>query len=94
LDIFLTALLEKTKGKLPSNFVVMLPKVTIPEQVTTLVRLFQIIEEKNKLEPGTLKMETMVKQHKIIMDDEGRNPLMRIIKASEGPMHRRAFWHL
>ena len=36
LDIFLTTLLEKTKGKLPGNFVVMLPKVTIPEQVTTL----------------------------------------------------------
>ena len=31
LDIFLTTLLEKTKGKLPENFVVMLPKVTISE---------------------------------------------------------------
>ncbi len=84
LDIFLTTLLEKTKRKLPGNFVVMLPKVTIPEQVITLVRLFEIIEEKNKLSPGTLKMETMVEATQIIMDDEGRNPLMRIIKASEG----------
>ena len=84
LDIFLTALLEKTKGKLPANFVVMLPKVTIPEQVTTLIRFFQIIEEKNKLEAGTLKMETMVEATQVIMDDEGRNPLMRIIRASEG----------
>ena len=33
LDIFLTTLLEKTNGKLPENFMVMLPKVTIPEQV-------------------------------------------------------------
>ena len=31
LDIFLTALLQKTGGKLPDNFIVMLPKVTIPE---------------------------------------------------------------
>jgi len=84
LDIFLTTLLDKAKGKLPGNFVVMLPKVTIPEQVTTLVRLFEIIEEKNNLAPGTLKMETMVEATQIIMDDEGRNPLMRIIKASEG----------
>ncbi len=84
LDIFLTALLEKTKGKLPANFVVMLPKVTIPEQVITLVRLFEIIEKKNNLAPGTLKMETMVEATQIIMDEEGRNPLMRIIKASEG----------
>jgi len=84
LDIFLTTLLEKTKGKLPGNFVVMLPKVTIPEQVTTLVRLFELIEKKNNLAPGTLKMETMVEATQIIMDDEGRNPLLKIIRSSEG----------
>ena len=84
LDIFLTTLLEKTKHKLPANFVVMLPKVTIPEQVIILVRLFEIIEKKNNLTPGTLKMETMVEATQIIMDEEGRNPLMRIIRASEG----------
>lgn len=84
LDIFLTTLLNKTNGKLPGNFVVMLPKVTIPEQPTTLVRFFEIMEKKNNLAPGTLKMETMVEATQIIMDDEGRNPLLRIIHASEG----------
>jgi citrate lyase beta subunit len=84
MDIFLTTLLEKTSGKLPDNFIVMLPKVTIPEQVTTMVRLFEIIEKKNNLAPGTLKMETMVEATQIIMDDEGRNPLMKIIRAGEG----------
>ncbi|MEO7445086.1 MAG: phosphoenolpyruvate kinase, partial [Ferruginibacter sp.] len=53
LDIFLTTLLEKTGGKLPGNFVVMLPKVTIPEQVKTLVRLFEIIEHQHKLPKGS-----------------------------------------
>jgi citrate lyase beta subunit len=84
LDIFLTTLLEKTGGKLPENFVVMLPKVTIPEQVVALVRLFEIFEKTHQLIPGTLKMETMVEATQIIMDDEGRNPLMRIIRASNG----------
>ena len=84
LDIFLTTLLEITGGKLPDNFVVMLPKVTIPEQMTTMVRFFEIIEKANNLAPGTLKMETMVEATQIIMDEEGRNPLMRIIRASEG----------
>lgn len=82
LDLFLTTLLEH--GQLPPNFVVMLPKVTIPEQVTTLVRLFEILEKKHGLTPGSLQMETMVEATQIIMDDEGRNPLMRIIRASEG----------
>jgi len=84
LDIFLTTLLEKTAGKLPGNFIVMLPKVTIPEQVITMVRLLEIIEKKNKMAPGSLKMETMVEATQIIMDDEGKNPLMKIVRAGEG----------
>ena len=84
LDIFLSALLEQTDGILPRNFVVMLPKVTIPEQVVTLIRLFEILEKANGLAPGSLQMETMVEATQIIMDEEGRNPLLRIIKASEG----------
>ena len=84
MDIFLTTLLEKTNGELPDNFIVMLPKVTISEQVTTMVRFLEIIEKKNNLAPGTLKMGTMVEATQIIMDDEGRNPLMRIVKAGEG----------
>lgn len=84
LDLFLTALLEETGGKLPDNFVVMLPKVTIPEQMSTMMRFFELLEKANGLRPGTLKMETMVEATQIIMDEEGRNPLMRIIRASEG----------
>lgn len=84
LDIFLSTLLRRTNRKLPDNFVVMLPKVTIPEQVTTIVRFFEILERQNKLKRGTLKMETMVEATQIIMDDQGRSPLMKIIRASEG----------
>ncbi|MEP7228754.1 MAG: aldolase/citrate lyase family protein [Ginsengibacter sp.] len=86
MDLFISTLLSKTNNVLPDNFVVMLPKVTIPEQVITLVRLFEIIEKENNLKPGSLKMETMVEATQIIMDDEGRNPLMKIIRASEGRM--------
>ncbi|MFD2784598.1 DUF6986 family protein [Hymenobacter rubripertinctus] len=84
LDIFLTTLLAETGGKLPANFVVMLPKVTIPEQMTTMVRLLELLEQANGLPAGTLRMETMVEATQIIMDAEGRNPLLRIMRASEG----------
>lgn len=84
LDLFITELLARTGGVLPSNFVVMLPKVTIPEQVHTLVRLFRLIEGERGLPEGALKMETMVEATQIIMDDEGRNPLYKLIRASEG----------
>ena len=84
LDLFVTKLLSLTGGKLPGNFIVMLPKVTIPEQMKTMVQLFSILEERNNLPGGSLKMETMVEATQIIMDDERRNPLMQIIRAADG----------
>ncbi len=84
LDIFLTTLLGETGGKLPQNFVVMLPKVTIPEQISALAAFFEIIEREFRLENGALKMEMMVETTQSIMDHNGTNPLYRFILASNG----------
>lgn len=84
LDLFVSTLVRKTGGKLPENFVVMLPKVTIPEQAQTLAALFDILEAELGLEPGVLKMEMMVETTQSIMDFEGSNPLFRFVKASRG----------
>ena len=84
LDIFLTTLLEKSGGKLPDNFVVMLPKVTIPEQIEAIVKLFEIIEKANQLPHGSLKMEMMVEATQAVMDAEGKNPLLKLIRAGKG----------
>ncbi|MGI9544438.1 MAG: DUF6986 family protein [Cyclobacteriaceae bacterium] len=91
LDLFITALAEKTSGKLPDNFVVMLPKVTIPEQVTALVRLFELLESNTELSPNSLKCEMMVETTQAIMDDHGKNPLRKFIEASQGRMIATAF---
>ncbi len=84
LDIFLTTLLKASKNKLPANFVVMLPKVTIPEQVSTLVEFFELLEDETGLKKGSLKMEMMVETTQSIMAEDGRNPLMKFVKASNG----------
>lgn len=84
LDIFLTTLIKETKGELPQNFVVMLPKVTIPEQPQTLASFFDILEEELDLKKGILKMEMMVETTQSIMSIDGTNPLYRFIKASNG----------
>src|SRR5437868_863255 len=47
LDIFISTVLEQTGGQLPNNFVVTLPKITIPEQVSALADLFDLIEKQN-----------------------------------------------
>lgn len=84
LDIFLTTLAKATDGKLPDNFVVMLPKVTIAEQVSTLVAFFDILEEVLRLPSGSLKMEMMVETTQAIMSVDGTNPLYQFVKAAKG----------
>lgn len=84
LDIFVSTLVKETKGLLPENFVVMLPKVTIPEQPATLAGFFDILEEELKLTKGSLKMEMMVETTQSIMAIDGTNPLYKFIEASNG----------
>lgn len=91
LDIFLTTLAKATNGKLPDNFVVMLPKVTIPEQVSALVQLFEAIEENTKLAKGALKMEMMVETTQAVIGADGSTPLRRFVLASKGRMIATAF---
>jgi citrate lyase beta subunit len=84
LDIFLTTLIKETNGKLPENFIVMLPKVTIPEQPATLAAFFDVLEDELKMTKGSLKMEMMVETTQSIMAIDGTNPLYKFIKASNG----------
>ncbi|MBL7952204.1 MAG: hypothetical protein JNM62_10840, partial [Flavobacteriales bacterium] len=91
LDIFLTTLAKATNGKLPDNFVVMLPKVTIPEQITALVQLFEAIESNTKIPKNALKMEMMVETTQAVIGADGSNPLRRFVLASKGRMIATAF---
>ena len=84
LDIFISTLIKETNGKLPDNFIVMLPKVTIPEQPATLTSFFDVLEDELKIEKGSLKMEMMVETTQSIMAIDGTNPLYKFIKASNG----------
>ncbi|GAA4332074.1 DUF6986 family protein [Flaviaesturariibacter amylovorans] len=84
LDLFVSTLVKETGGKLPDNFVVMLPKVTIPEQPATLAALFDLLESELQLPAGSLKMEMMVETTQSIMSIEGTNPLYKFIEAGRG----------
>jgi citrate lyase beta subunit len=82
LDIFLSNL----GGKLPPNFVVTLPKITSPAQVTALIDAFDALEPKLGLKPGSLKMEPMIEVTQTIMDTEGRSMMPALLKAARGRM--------
>jgi citrate lyase beta subunit len=84
LELFLDALLSESGGKLPENFVVTLPKVTIPEQPRTLVRLFERLERRHGLAQGELKLELMIEVTQALLGADGRSPLPLLLEACEG----------
>jgi len=83
LDLFLTNLNEKSGGKLPDNFVVTLPKVTIPDQVSALARLLEKIEEKTDFTKGSLKLEIMIETTQSIIS-RGICMVPLLVAAGEG----------
>lgn len=84
LDIFVTALVEKTGGKLPDNFVVTLPKVTLPEEVKGLADLLETLEQKLGLSAGSLPMELMIETTRAIFNERGEVNLLHLVEAARG----------
>lgn len=84
LDLFLTALARETGGRLPENFVVTIPKVTVPEHVSALAQLLDQLERHLGLPGRALPFEIMVETPQAILDETGSASLPRLIGASRG----------
>ncbi len=84
LDIFLTELLAKTGGKLPENFVITLPKITIPEESAALAEICTRLESKLRVKPGILKIELMIETPQSIFNERGEVNLLPLAAAAQG----------
>ena len=84
LEIFVDTLLTATGGRLPDNFVITLPKVTIAEQPRTLVRLCERLEARHGLAAGALRIELMIETTQALLGPDGRSPLPAFLEACEG----------
>ncbi|MFN8671445.1 MAG: phosphoenolpyruvate kinase [Candidatus Sericytochromatia bacterium] len=84
LDIFLTTLLKASGNKLPNNFVVTIPKVTTSEQVTALVKVLEILEDKFSLPRKTLQLEIMIETTQSIFNTKGESNLLAFVNAADG----------
>jgi citrate lyase beta subunit len=84
LDLFVSALCEATGGKLPPNFVVTLPKVQIPEQMSALAHLLEAMEPALGLEKEALRFEMMVETTQAILNERGESNLPRLLDAAAG----------
>jgi hypothetical protein len=83
LDLFLTTLISESGG-IPETFVVTLPKITSPEQVTALVRLFEAMESSHGLRAGALKLELMIETPQSVIDASGQFAIPKLLEAARG----------
>ncbi|MBC7544476.1 MAG: phosphoenolpyruvate kinase [Candidatus Sericytochromatia bacterium] len=84
MDIFVTTMLQRTGGKLPANFIITLPKITVVEQVTAMVELLEILEAKNNLAPKSIMLELMVETTQSIINHKGESALPILVAAGRG----------
>ena len=84
LDLVLTSMLAESGGVLPSGFVITLPKIQLPEQVTLLADVFDALEPRLGLAAGTLKLEFMIETTQSILSERGESNLPRFLDAARG----------
>lgn len=82
LDLFLAELLQH--GPLPEGFVVTLPKVTSPAQVTVFCAVLSELERAHALDPGSLKFEIQVETPQTVLGADGTVPVAQMIHAAGG----------
>ena len=84
LKLFVSSLVDGTGGALPKNFVVTLPKITAPDQVSTLVSAFDVLEKTHRLPAGSLKFEVMIETAESVFSRDGRIALPEFVARGKG----------
>jgi citrate lyase beta subunit len=84
LDLFLSELLSATGGALPGGFVVMLPKLQMPEHAAALADALDALEPKLGLPKGAVRFEIMIEQTQAVLDPSGRVAVPALVAAARG----------
>jgi citrate lyase beta subunit len=84
MDIVITTLARRTKGRLPDHFVVTVPKVSAPEHVWAVAKALALLEARLKLKKNTLKLEIMVETPQSIFNSRGEVHLRQLVAAGQG----------
>lgn len=84
LELYLSHLVRKTGSLLPANFVVTLPKVTSAAEPAALAALLEDIESRERLAPGSVKIEIMMETAQALLGPDGRCLLPELVGAAKG----------
>src|SRR3954470_10797670 len=84
LDLFMSALVTKSGGAIPLPFVVTLPKVTAPRDVSALADACDACERTHGLASGSIAIEVMVETPEALFAPDGRLALPSLVAAGAG----------
>jgi len=84
MDIVISTLVAESGGALPPHFVITLPKIQLPEQVSLLADVFDAMEPRLGLAPGTLRLEFMIETTQSILSARGESNLPLFLDAARG----------
>jgi citrate lyase beta subunit len=91
LDLFISTLNRELSGKIPSGFLITLPKVTTASEAAFFAGELAKLEKKLGIASGTLRFEAMVETPQLLMSRQGVCELPLLIKASEGRLEAAHF---
>jgi citrate lyase beta subunit len=83
-DGFLTTLVRDTDGRLPPNFVVTLPKVSLPEQVAYVGAALDRLESALGLQRGAIGLELMIETPQSVISALGQSNVPHLVEAGGG----------
>jgi citrate lyase beta subunit len=84
LDLFVSTLVKKTRGRVPANFAVTVPKLMGPGHVTAVAASCAALEKKLRLRVGTLRLELMIETPQSILGPDGSSALRGLVAAGRG----------
>jgi citrate lyase beta subunit len=84
LDLFVTAVIRQSGGRLPDNFVITVPKVMAPGHVAAVAASCDLLERTLRLRRGALRLELMIETPQSILAPDGSSALRSLVAAGRG----------
>ena len=84
LGVFVSTLVRTTRGKLPPNFVITVPKLMAAGHVKAVASECVMLERRLKLQKGALKLELMIETPQSILAADGTSALRSLVAAGAG----------
>jgi len=84
LDLFLSAFIAETNGRIPPGFVVTLPKVADRSEVKEICSRLKKFERKHNIAPGSIGLELLIETPEAVIDKKGSVAIRGFVEAAKG----------